>query len=106
MPQPAKFHDKTLVLSEADLFSYKKSRTTRKTKKKIDLFAEQISSLNTGDFVIHREHGIGTYQGLTSMPVANGESDFVIVEYENRDKIYLPVYRLNLLQKLICNSLF
>ena len=87
------------VLSEADLFTNKQRKTKKATSTNPDLFAEQLATLRTGDFVIHRDFGIGKYLGLETLKVGEQESDYVVIEYENRDKVYVPVYRLNLVQK-------
>ena len=44
------------------------------------------------------EHGIGRYQGLTRLNAGGVPGDYVQLEYADGDKLYLPVYRLNLLQ--------
>ncbi|MBT3982025.1 MAG: transcription-repair coupling factor [Bacteriovoracaceae bacterium] len=91
--------EKTIVISDSDLFSSKKSKTKKPTKKSIDLFAEQISTLKDGDFVIHGQFGIGKYLGLESITAGGKTSDFLVIEYQNRDKVYVPVYKLNQIQK-------
>lgn len=87
------------VVSESDLFSskQKKAKTTKATDP--DLFAEQIATMRPGDFVVHRDFGIGVYRGLEGLKIGDQESDFLVIEYENRDKVYVPVYRLNMVQK-------
>jgi transcription-repair coupling factor (superfamily II helicase) len=87
------------VLSEADLFASKQRRTKKTATTSTDLFADQLATLKSGDFVVHRDFGIGLYRGLESIKVADQESDYLVIEYENRDKVYVPVYRLNLVQK-------
>ncbi|MBI5532060.1 MAG: transcription-repair coupling factor [Deltaproteobacteria bacterium] len=62
-------------------------------------FIEDLRSLSTGDLVVHVEHGIGRYHGLVHKPVSGMTVDFLVVEYAGGDKLYLPVYRLNQIQK-------
>lgn len=87
------------VLSESDLFSHKQKKTKKSASSNPDLFADQLATLKTGDFVVHRDFGIGLYRGLETIKVGEQESDYLVIEYENRDKVYVPVYRLNLVQK-------
>ncbi len=87
------------VLSESDLFSHKQKKVKKSTNTSTDLFADQLATLKTGDFVVHRDFGIGLYRGLETIKVGEQESDYLVIEYENRDKVYVPVYRLNLVQK-------
>ncbi len=62
-------------------------------------FIEDLRSLHVGDFVVHVEHGIGRYQGLVHKDVGDLTVDLLTVEYAGGDKLYLPVYRLNQIQK-------
>lgn len=87
------------VLSEGDLFASKQKKTKKTATTDPDLFAEQLATMRPGDFVVHRDFGIGTYRGLESLKIGDQESDFLVIEYENRDKVYVPVYRLNMVQK-------
>jgi transcription-repair coupling factor (superfamily II helicase) len=91
--------EKLWVLGESDLFAAKQKKAKKTAATNPDLFAEQLATLKASDFVVHRDFGIGKYLGLESLKVADQESDFLVIEYENRDKVYVPVYRLNLVQK-------
>ncbi len=62
-------------------------------------FLEDLKSLAVGDFVVHVEHGVGRYAGLIHQAVAGHTVDLIVVEYGGSDKLYLPVYRLNQIQK-------
>lgn len=91
--------DKTLVISEADFFSSKTKRTKSHYKKNVDLFAEQLASLKVGDFVVHSEHGVGEYLGLESLDIGGNKTDYLVLLYKGNDKVYVPVYKMNLVQK-------
>jgi transcription-repair coupling factor (superfamily II helicase) len=90
--------DHIYIISDSDLFS-KKAEKTSATVKNLDLFAEQIGQLKPGDFVIHSEFGMAKYLGLESMSMGESQSDFLILQFDEGDKVYLPVYKLNLIQK-------
>ncbi|MFT3765785.1 MAG: transcription-repair coupling factor [Minicystis sp.] len=62
-------------------------------------FVEDLRNLSAGDFVVHVEHGIGRYLGLQHKQVGTLTVDLLAVEYAGGDKLYLPVYRLNQIQK-------
>ncbi len=91
--------EKILVISEADIFSFKQVKTKHQPSKDIDLFAEQLSTLKTGDYVTHTEHGIGEYVGLESLDVGNSKTDYIVILYKGNDKVYVPVYKMNNIQK-------
>ncbi len=60
---------------------------------------ETLSDLNTGDLVVHIDHGIGRFSSIQRLTIAGGESDFVQLIYAGNDKLYVPVYRLDLIQR-------
>ncbi len=91
--------EKLLVLSEGDLFSVKRKKTQKQTNFNPDLFAEQIATLKKNDYVIHSEHGLGKYLGLESMEAGGIKNDFLVIEYASKDKVYVPVYKISLIQK-------
>ncbi len=58
-----------------------------------------VGDLKPGDLVVHVKHGVGQYEGLKLMPIGGVESEFIQVAYKDKDKLYLPVYRVGQLQK-------
>jgi transcription-repair coupling factor (superfamily II helicase) len=57
-----------------------------------------FGDLKEGDCVIHEDHGVGYYRGLQRLAIEHIENDFVVLEYANNDKLYVPVYRMNQIQ--------
>ncbi len=92
-------NDHIFVLSEGDFFSVKKKKTKQIKSTNKDLFAEQLATLKVNDYVIHRDYGIGIYKGLETISAGDQKSDFLVITYEDNDKVYVPVYKLNLVQK-------
>lgn len=70
-----------------------------KKRKNVDLFAEHLATLKDGDYVVHQDLGIGKYLGLQNLSIGEMNSDFIILKFEGEDKVYIPVYKMNLLQK-------
>ncbi len=88
------------IVTEEEVFGSRAHR--RKERKQTDTtrpFLEDLRSLAVGDFVVHVEHGIGKYHGLVHKDVGGLTVDLLVVEYGGGDKLYLPVYRLNQIQK-------
>lgn len=92
-------NEKILYLTEGDLFSHKKKVVKKSQTQDYDLFAEQISTLKVGDYVIHSEHGVGKYEGIQNLSIGASPADFLVISYTENDKVYLPVYKINLIQK-------
>ncbi len=72
-----------------------KQASENKTKKLL----EDLRNLAIGDFVVHVEHGIGRYEGLLVRDVGGQKVDLLLVEYAGGDRLYLPAYRLSLVQR-------
>ncbi len=87
------------VLSESDFFSIKKKKAKQVKTTNKDLFAEQLATLKINDYVIHRDFGIGVYKGLETIEAMDQKNDYLVIHYEDNDKVYVPVYKLNLVQK-------
>ena len=64
-------------------------------------FLTSLSELKQDDFVVHLDHGIGIYRGLKFLKVAGIEGEFLHLEYAGGDRMYLPVDRINMVQKYI-----
>ncbi|MBI2346405.1 MAG: DEAD/DEAH box helicase, partial [Deltaproteobacteria bacterium] len=91
--------ERLCYLTEAELFGTKIAR--RPTKRPpVETFLN-FHELAVGDHVVHEEHGIGRFLGLVTMPIGEIPNDYVTLEYLGGDKLYLPVYRLHLLQRYI-----
>ncbi len=88
------------VVSEDEIFGTRRAglRHDRK-KRRRGLSWSAFSQLKAGDLVVHEEHGIGRYMGLSTLEIAQRIHDFVIVEYAGQSKLYLPADRVSILQK-------
>jgi transcription-repair coupling factor (superfamily II helicase) len=86
------------VLTEQDMLGDRLVRR-RKRRKNADAFLAEIASLSPGDLVVHAEHGIGRYDGLTQVPVSKTPHDCVAIGYAGGDKLYLPVENIELLSR-------
>ena len=90
--------DHLVVVSEPDIFGQRLSRPQSKRAKGDD-FLREVSVLETGDLVVHAEHGIGRYEGLIIINSAGGDHDCLHLVYSGGDKLYLPVENIELLSR-------
>ncbi|MBA2919572.1 transcription-repair coupling factor [Sphingomonas sp. MAH-20] len=86
------------LLTEQDMLGDRLVRR-RKRRKQADAFLNELATLSPGDFVVHVDHGIGRYEGLTQVPVAKTPHDCVAVSYAGGDKLYVPVENLEVLSR-------
>lgn len=93
--------EKVIFLRDDDFFGSKSRLKKSQSQKEIQKQFERLSfgDLNPGDYVVHIKHGVGKYEGLKVMPVNGIDSEFIQVAYKDKDKLYLPVYRIGQLQK-------
>ncbi|MBC8419443.1 MAG: transcription-repair coupling factor [Desulfobacterales bacterium] len=88
------------VVSEDEVFGPKKAlRRQKRSEHTGGLSWSSFSQLKAGDLVVHEDHGIGRYGGLSTMEITQKMNDFVIVEYANNSKLYIPADRVSILQK-------
>lgn len=88
-----------VILTETEIFGEKKFKQARVVTQ--ENLLESFSELEHGEPVVHIDHGIGLYQGLQKMTIAGIEHDFLVIQYADQDKLFLPVYRLNRIHKYI-----
>jgi len=86
------------VLTEQDMLGDRLVRR-KKRRKSADAFLAELATLSPGDLVVHAEHGVGRYTGLTSVPVGNAPHDCVALEYAGGDKLYVPVENIDVLTR-------
>jgi len=86
------------VLTEQDMLGDRLVRR-RKRRKAADAFLQELATLSPGDLVVHADHGIGRYEGLTQIPVSKVPHDCVALEYAKGDKLYVPVENIELLSR-------
>jgi transcription-repair coupling factor (superfamily II helicase) len=86
------------VLTEQDMLGDRLVRRRRK-RRAADAFLQELATLSPGDLVVHADHGIGRYEGLTQIKVGRAPHDCVALEYARGDKLYVPVENIELLSR-------
>jgi transcription-repair coupling factor (superfamily II helicase) len=77
-----------ILLSDVELFGFaKKRRIVAKRPVRREAF---LSELAVGDYVVHVDHGVGRFAGLTTLSLENGEREYLVLEYAAGDKLYVP----------------
>ncbi|MFZ0481224.1 MAG: transcription-repair coupling factor, partial [Terriglobales bacterium] len=83
------------LFDESDLVASRPGRQ----KSKVSAFLSDFRDLQVGDYVVHVEHGIGQYQGLKEINQGDGAAEFMLLEYAEAARLYVPLTRLDLVQK-------
>ncbi len=89
--------DNTLILPESLLHPESKKQNT----KAISAFKglDKYDDLVPEDFLVHRDYGIGRFKGLFHLDIGEVANDYLLLEYADNSKLYLPVDRLSLIQR-------
>ena len=94
------------VISESQLYGERTYQRRRRSDKNRDPDAiiKSLAELNIGDPVVHEDHGVGRYRGLETLNINGADNEFATVEYQEGDKIYIPVLSLDLVSRYVGGS--
>lgn len=95
---------KLYVISDNEVFGEPKNKKRRQTfssNNKSFTKIKSFSELKPGDYIVHVNHGIGVYKGIKQIEVQGINRDYLNIEYEKQDKLYVPIEQLDLVQKYI-----
>ena len=89
------------IISEAQLFGPRAQQERRRKRAAVDPEAilRDLQDLNPGAPVVHEEYGVGRYVGLQPMEVAGQPGEFLVLEYLDGDRVYVPVHALHLVTR-------
>ena len=97
------FPDGTLLIAEPQVFGLSAPAQQRRRAQKRDpaTLLRDLNDLREGSPVVHVQHGVGRYRGLTTHDSGGTKAEFLVLEYEGGDKIYVPVASLGLIHRYI-----
>ena len=90
------------LLTETELFALSPSQRRHRMQERasdVENLIRDLSELKTGDPVVHQQHGIGRYQGLTSLDLGDGPAEFLHLRYAQEASLYVPVAQLHLIAR-------
>lgn len=93
-------HHLTLIDEQALLGQRARQyRRTRRQTRDADAVIRNLSDLNPGAPVVHEEHGVGRYEGLSRLKIGDIEAEYLVLEYAGSDRLYVPVTSLHLISR-------
>ncbi|MFZ3122859.1 MAG: transcription-repair coupling factor [Thermodesulfovibrionales bacterium] len=87
-----------LILTEKEIFGERPAFRPIK-KSKVSELLISLDDLSAGDFIVHRDHGIGKFTGLVRQTIEGYEGDLMVLEYSGGDRLYLPLYGIERISK-------
>lgn len=91
---------KIVVLTEKEIFGTKSRKKKAKKKQKASKI-DSFTDLKPGDYVVHEYHGLGLYTGIEKIDVKDIQKDYLCISYRDKDKLFVPVDQMDLVQKYI-----
>ena len=88
----------TTLIAEQDILGDRLVRP-RRAAKRAENFIAEVTSLSTGDLVVHVDHGIGRFIGLQNIEAAGAPHDCLEIHYAGNDRLFLPVENIELLSR-------
>jgi transcription-repair coupling factor (superfamily II helicase) len=88
-----------VLISDSEMVGWRRRRRRMRFREGVRLYS--WTDLNPDDFVVHIHHGIGIYRGFTRLLLNGSERDYLIIEYAQNDKLYVPTDQINLVQRYI-----
>lgn len=93
--------ERLAIFSDEEILGARQKRRPR-SRKKADLpFVAAFRELNEGDVCVHVDHGLCRYGGLQKLNVGGIEGDFLVLHFDGKDKLFLPVSKLRQVQKYV-----
>ncbi|MTH55249.1 transcription-repair coupling factor [Bacillus mangrovi] len=92
---------KIAVVTEEELFKKRVKKQPRRQKLSNAERIKSYSELQTGDYVVHINHGIGKYLGIETLEINGNHKDYLHIRYQGSDKLYVPVEQIDQVQKYV-----
>lgn len=90
--------DALVVVTDEEIFGQRR-RHVRRRRVSRQRILTALAQIEPGDYMVHADHGVGIYRGLKHIAAGGTEGDFIHLEYAGGDRYYLPVDRINLVEK-------
>lgn len=94
-------HAGLVVVTSREVFGWQRIRRPEQLPYKPGFSITSLRELNEGDYVVHIHHGIGIYRGIVREKVEGIEREYLLIEYADNDKLYVPVTQLDRIQKYV-----
>lgn len=91
---------RVIIYGAEDIFAASELVARPERRKSVaSTFLSDLEDLSTNDLVVHAEHGVGRYVGMTAISQGSRQEDLMMIEYAESAKLYVPLSRLDLVQK-------
>ncbi|MGB9628159.1 MAG: transcription-repair coupling factor [Thermodesulfobacteriota bacterium] len=99
------FKEGWIIITEEEVFGERRRLNEKRDRARPPEIKGAVlssrSELRENDFVVHLDYGVGIYKGLRHLKIGGVSNDYLLLQYHEGDKLYVPVDRLNLIQRYI-----
>ena len=94
------------IIGEANLLGERIQQRSRDKRKRInpDTLVRNLAELKIGQPVVHLDHGVGRYGGLITLDTGGIKAEYLLLNYANESKLYVPVTSLHLISRYVGGS--
>ena len=89
------------LLTDAELFGWARPLPRRRPVIRAEAPESEFADLNKGDIVVHIDYGVGIFQGLVERTLDNHRREFLLVEYEDGDQVYVPIHQADRITRYV-----
>lgn len=89
------------LLTDAELFGWSRPKPRRIAKSRGMAPEAFFADLAIGDYIVHIDHGIGIFRGLVRLALNGPEREFLLLEYAQGDRLYVPVHQIDRLSRYV-----
>ncbi|MGL4524459.1 MAG: transcription-repair coupling factor [Spirochaetia bacterium] len=95
---------KIMFICEHEIFGRKKRASTATSKSTPSQALDSFIDLSPGDYIVHINHGIGQFKSIDRLRTSGQERDYIVLEFADKDIIYVPIEQVNMVQRYIGNE--
>lgn len=89
------------LLTDAELYGWRRSQPRRQQRPRASAPESIFADLHEGEYVVHMDHGVGIYRGLVHKQVGEVEREYLEVEYQGGDRLFVPVEQVDRLTRYV-----
>ncbi|MBT3362244.1 MAG: transcription-repair coupling factor [Chloroflexi bacterium] len=93
--------ENVVLLTDNEIFGVVKKQRSAGKRVSSSKYADFLSAISSGDYIVHADHGIGRFAGMTTMSAGGNEREFLILEYAEGDKLYVPTDQVHIISRYI-----
>lgn len=96
-------HRNLAVVTESEIYGEKVLQQRQRSASSLDpeSVIKTLADLNPGDPIVHVEHGVGRYRGLQILAIEDTPTEFMTIEYQGGDKLYVPILSLDVVSRYV-----